>query len=109
MRRVAAGGWVLSLDMRGMLPLALRRTSSTATVTTVGLDEPELRRLFGDAALLRRVALVFELTELVGRHPVFGTVLAALPPLRSHLLGLWRIPDGTKVSQPSPAADAPAQ
>ncbi len=90
MQRVAAGGWVLSLDMRGMLPIALRRTVSSTP--TVGLDKGELGRLFGEPALLRRVALAFELAQLADRHAVLATVLATLRPLRSHLLGLWRIP-----------------
>jgi SAM-dependent methyltransferase len=87
MQRVSRG-WVLSLDMRGMLPLALRRTGSTPTV---GLDERELRCLFGKPALLRRVALAFELAQLTARHPLLTAALAALPPLRGHLLGLWRV------------------
>lgn len=89
MRRAAQGGWVMSLDMRGMLPFALRRRGSTPTV---GLDEGELRRLFGKPALLRRVALAFDLVQLTGRHALLSTALAALPPLRSHLLGLWQVP-----------------
>jgi SAM-dependent methyltransferase len=88
MRRAAEGGWVMSLDMRGMLPFALRRTGSTPTV---GLDEGELRRLFGKPVLLRRVALAFDLAQRTGRHALLSTALAALPPLRSHLLGLWRV------------------
>jgi SAM-dependent methyltransferase len=91
MRRVAVGGWVLSFDMRG-----LRRPGSrgkpAADTRTVPIDEAELRRLFGDPALLRKAALAFELAQLTGRHTVISTALAALPPLRSHLLGLWRIP-----------------
>jgi SAM-dependent methyltransferase len=85
MRRAAGGGWVMSLDMRG----TLRRTGSTPTV---GLDQRELRRLFGKPALLRRVALAFDLAQLTGRHALLSTALAGLPPLRSHLLGLWRVP-----------------
>jgi SAM-dependent methyltransferase len=93
MRRVAAGGWVLSLDMRGMLPPVLRRTGSTPTV---GLDIRELRRLFGEPALLRRVALAFELAQPLGRHTALAAALGALPLLRSHLLGLWRVPAGSE-------------
>jgi SAM-dependent methyltransferase len=89
MQRVAAGGWVLSLDMRGMLPLALRRTGSTPTV---GLDNRELQRLFGGPALMRRVALAFDLTQRIGRHTVLTAALGTVRPLRSHLLGLWRVP-----------------
>lgn len=88
MQRVARGGWVLSLDLRGMLPTALRRTSSTPIV---GLDKHELRRLFGEPALLRRVALAFELAQRTGGHTVLGAALGALRPLRSLLLGLWRV------------------
>ena len=54
--------------------------------------EQELRRLFGEPALLRRAALAFELTQLVRGHAILTAVLAALPPLRSHFLGLWRLP-----------------
>ena len=94
MQRVARGGWVLSLDMRGMRPPSLRRRLPPAVTPTVPLDERELRRLFGKPTLLRRVALAFELTHLTGRHAVLTAALAALPPLRSHLLGLWRAPQG---------------
>jgi len=91
MRRVAAGGWVCSFDMRG-----LRRPGSgdkrAADTPTIPIDEAELRRLFGDPALLRRAALAFELAQLSGRHAFLATAFGALPPLRSHLLGLWRIP-----------------
>jgi SAM-dependent methyltransferase len=91
MRRVAAGGWVLSFDMRG-----LRRPGSgskpAADTPTVPIDEAELRRLFGEPALLRKAALAFELAQLTGRYTLLATALGALPPLRSHLLGLWRIP-----------------
>ena len=91
MRRVAVGGWVLSFDMRG-----LRRPGSGskrgADTPTVPIDEAELRRLFGEPALLRKAALAFELSQVAGRHPLLATALGALPPLRSHLLGLWRIP-----------------
>ena len=91
MRRVAAGGWVCSFDMRG-----LRRPGSSdkraADTPTIPIDEAELRRLFGDPALLRRAALAFELAQFSGRHAFLATAFGALPPLRSHLLGLWRIP-----------------
>jgi ubiquinone/menaquinone biosynthesis C-methylase UbiE len=83
MRRVAAGGWILSWDMR-----RVRRRGPTPTVE---LHEQELRRLFGEPALLRRAALRFELTQLVRGHSVLTAALAALPPLRSHFLGLWRV------------------
>jgi SAM-dependent methyltransferase len=92
MRRVAAGGWVLSFDMRGMRPVALRRPSQTDSTPTVPLDERELRRLFGEPVLLRREALAFELVQLTGGHTLLSTALSALRPLRSHILGLWRIP-----------------
>jgi SAM-dependent methyltransferase len=91
MRRVAAGGWVLSFDMRGLRrPGSARRPA--ADTPTVPIDEAELRRLFGAPALLRKTALAFELAQLAGRHTLLATALGALPPLRSHLLGLWRIP-----------------
>jgi SAM-dependent methyltransferase len=89
MKRVARG-WVLSFDMRGMLPPALRRRRA-GTTPTVALDRRELRHLFGEPVLLRRIALAFELAELTGRHAFLSTALDALPPLRSHLLGLWRV------------------
>jgi SAM-dependent methyltransferase len=88
MTRVA-GGWVLSFDMRGMPALGVRRRSGANT--TVRLDENELRRLFGAPTLLRRVALEFDVTHRVATHAVLTALLGALPPLRSHLLGLWRI------------------
>jgi hypothetical protein len=91
MRRVAAGGWILSFDMRGLRRPGSRRRPAADT-PTVPIHEAELRRLFGDAALLRKTALAFELAELAGRHTLLATALGALPPLRSHLLGLWRIP-----------------
>lgn len=87
MRRVS-GGWVLSFDMRGLrLP---GRRPAEGTTPTAALDEPELRRLFGEPALLRRVLAPFELAELLGRHDWLTRAVAALPPLRSHYLGLWR-------------------
>jgi SAM-dependent methyltransferase len=89
MQRVCAGGWVLSLDMRTVKPLALRSRRGTPTI---GLDEPELRRLFGAPILLRKTALRFDLGELVRGRPVPVALLGAVPPLRSHLLGLWRVP-----------------
>jgi SAM-dependent methyltransferase len=84
MRRVAAGGWILSWDMR--------RVRGGGPTTTVELRERELRRLFGEPALLRRAALRFELTQLVRGRRMLTAALAALPPLRSHVLGLWRVP-----------------
>lgn len=89
MHRVAVGGWVLSFDLRG---LRLPGRRSAGGTPTVALDEPELRRLFGEATLLRRTSLAFELSQLMGRHDLIATALDALPPLRSHLLGLWRVP-----------------
>ena len=86
MRRVA-GGAVLSFDLRDRgLP---GRTQGARG--TVALDAPELRRLFGEPALLRRTALRFELAQLLGRHRAVASALAALPPLRSHLIGIWRV------------------
>ncbi len=88
MQRVASGGWLLSFDMRGKPQLGLRPAASSVTVP---IDEPELRRLFGEPTLLRKAALAFDLAQYSGRHVVVATALAALPPLRSHLLGLWRV------------------
>ncbi len=79
MRRVA-GSWILSFDLRGLSLGPLRRRS--AGTPFVPLGKSELRRLFGEPALLRRAGLLFELASLRS--------LATLPPLRSHLLGLWR-------------------
>ena len=79
MRRV--GGWVVSYDMR-----SVRKGGGTPVVA---LDEPELRRLFGEPALLRRVSLRFDLWQILGRHTFAAQALATLPPLRSHLIGVW--------------------
>ncbi len=88
MRRVARG-WVLSFDMRGMSMPSLRRRAERST-PTLGIDEDELRRLFGEPALLRRAALPFEIAERLGDRTLLTHAVASLPPLRSHLLGLWR-------------------
>lgn len=94
MRRVAAGGWVLSFDMRGLWlsRLAQRRRTTCDATQTVVLDRSELTRLFGEPAVLRRVTLTFGLAELTARHPLLAAGLGALPQLRSHLLGLWQAP-----------------
>jgi SAM-dependent methyltransferase len=91
MRRVAAGGWVLSFDVRGLRlrPPALRRPKPPRPTPTIALDRRELTRLFGEPAILRREALAFELAQLAGRRPLLSAALAALPRLRSHLLGVW--------------------
>jgi hypothetical protein len=91
MRRVAAGGWVLSFDMRGSRSLALRRPPEATP--TVALDRHALRRLFGEPRLLRTVALRFDLAQVLGRRPLLAMTLAALPALRGSLVGLWRVPD----------------
>jgi SAM-dependent methyltransferase len=91
MRRVAHGGWVFSFDMRGMRPRVLRRPSRSGSTPTVPLDGTELRRLFGEAALLRRVALAFGITERLGKHELPRAALRAVPLLQSHLLGLWKV------------------
>jgi SAM-dependent methyltransferase len=88
MRRVARG-WVLSFDMRGMSMPSLRRRVEQSTAT-VGIDEDELHRLFGEPALLRRAALPFEIAERLRDRTLLTHAVASLPPLRSHLLGLWR-------------------
>lgn len=84
MQRVAANdGWVLSFDMRSSGRPAAGRTP------TVALDERALRALFGEPRLLRRVALRFDLAQIAGRHHLVAQTLALLPPLRSHVLGVW--------------------
>jgi SAM-dependent methyltransferase len=87
MRRVS-GGWVLSFDMRGLRRPGSREATGTPTVP---LDEQELARLFGEPSLLRKASLAFELAQLTGRHDLLARALGALRPLRSHLLGLWRV------------------
>lgn len=89
MRRVSRG-WVLSFDMRGMHTPSIGRRAQPST-PTVGIGDDELRRLFGEPSLLRRVALPFELAQRIGRRALLTQVLAAIPPLRSHLLGLWNL------------------
>jgi SAM-dependent methyltransferase len=91
MRRVS-GGWVLSFDMRG---LRLPGRRNAAATPTVGLGRAELERLFGSPTLLRRVMAPFELTQLAGRHDLLMRAAGALPPLRSHYLGLWSCAPGT--------------
>jgi SAM-dependent methyltransferase len=88
MLRVAAGGWVLSFDLRGS-PARRRPASATQTVP---LDGSELRRLFGEPSLLRRASLRFDLAQLLGRRPLLAAALAELPLFRGSLLGLWRVP-----------------
>jgi ubiquinone/menaquinone biosynthesis C-methylase UbiE len=84
MLRVAApGGWVLSLDMR--IPSA-----PGAATHTVGLDRRELRRLFGEPALLHLACLRFDFSQFLGRHDLLARALSLLPRLRSHYIGLWR-------------------
>jgi SAM-dependent methyltransferase len=90
MLRVAAGGWVLSFDMRGS-PSRRRTTNATPTVA---LDRDELRRLFGEPSLLNRASLRFDLAQLVGRRPLLAAALAELRPLRGSFLGLWRVSAG---------------
>jgi SAM-dependent methyltransferase len=84
MLRVAAGGWVLSFD--------LRSGARGGGTPSVGLGPVELQRLFGAAVLLRRVTPRFPLAQVAGRHDLLARALGALPPLRSHYLGLWRVP-----------------
>jgi SAM-dependent methyltransferase len=85
MRRVAAGGWVLSVDTR-------RASAPEAGTPTVALDRRELRRLFGEPALLRRPLLNFALAQKAGRHDLVARALTLPPFVRSHYLGLWRVP-----------------
>jgi SAM-dependent methyltransferase len=82
MRRVAAG-WLLSLDMR-------RPSARGSGTPTVGLGPEELRRLFGEPALLRRACLRFDVAQRLGRHDLVASALSTLLPLRSHHIGLWR-------------------
>jgi SAM-dependent methyltransferase len=89
MRRVARG-WVLSFDLRGLsVPSLLRRQAEPST-PTARINENELRRLFGEPTLIRRTALPFEIAERLGGQMLLTQTVALLPPLRSHLLGLWR-------------------
>ena len=83
MRRVARG-WIISFDLRGLSLGPLRRRAAGTPVEP--LDASELRRLFGEPALLRSTGLPLELAG----HRILGTTLLALPPLRTHFLGLWR-------------------
>jgi SAM-dependent methyltransferase len=85
MQRVAAGGWVLSFDLRS-------DPRGSGGTPSIGLGPRELRRLFGAPAFLRRVTLRFSLAQSTGRHDVLARALGTLPPLRSHYLGLWRVP-----------------
>jgi SAM-dependent methyltransferase len=91
MQRVARS-WVLSYDMRGLTLPGRRRDA--AETPTVGLDRDELRRLFGAPTMLRRVMPAFELAQLAGRHDLLARAAGALPPLRSHYLGLWNCAPG---------------
>ena len=91
MTRVAAGGWLLSFDLRGRPAPALRHPRQVGATPTAALDAPELRRLFGEPALIRREALAFELAQRTGRRALVSRLLGALPPLRSHLLGIWPV------------------
>ncbi len=86
MRRVARGGAILSFDIRPrkFLPRHPERTP------TAPLDERELVRLFGTPVVLRTDALAFGFAQRTGRWPLLAHGLAALPVLRSHLLGVWR-------------------
>jgi SAM-dependent methyltransferase len=83
LRRV--GAWVVSFDMR-------KENASGRGTPTVGLDVAELRRLFGEPTLLRRIGPSFDVAQLAGRHDLFARLAGTLPPLRSHYLGLWRGP-----------------
>jgi SAM-dependent methyltransferase len=83
MRRVAAGGWVLSVDTR-------RASAPEAATPTAALDARELRRLFGEPALLRRPLLNFAVAQKTGRHELAALALTLPPFARSHYIGLWR-------------------
>jgi SAM-dependent methyltransferase len=92
MSRVSAGGWIMSFDMRGLRVPSVRRPKSSISTPTVPLDEDELTRLFGEPVFLRRAALVFDVAQRIGHHTALGAVLRMVPFLRSHLLGVWRVP-----------------
>src|SRR5262249_29180258 len=66
MRRVARG-WVLSFDLRGLLPPRLRRRHDSTAIAP--LDEAELQRLFGTAVFLRRAGLPIQVGQLTSRSP----------------------------------------
>jgi SAM-dependent methyltransferase len=88
MRRVS-NGWLMSFDMLGSRTRARRGRAGTPTV---GIDEVELRRLFGgEPALLRREGLAFDVAQRAGRHAFLAMALGTLRPLRSHLLGFWTV------------------
>jgi hypothetical protein len=88
MQRVARG-WVLSFDMRGMVPSRFRRSERSTSIEP--LNEPELRRLFGTPVLLRRAALPIELAQRTSRSSTLTSMLASISFLQSHFLGVWRI------------------
>jgi SAM-dependent methyltransferase len=81
-RVVAPGGVVLWFDL--VLP-----NPGNRDVRPVGRDD--LRRLFpGARQELRRCVLVPPVARRLAGRPVVSSLLAALPPLRSHLAGaLW--------------------
>jgi SAM-dependent methyltransferase len=91
MRRVSKG-WLMSFDMVASRARSRRAPASTPTI---GIDEAELRRLFGKPMLLRREALAFGVAQQTGRHAILAMALGALRPLRSHLLGLWAVTQNT--------------
>jgi uncharacterized membrane protein YgcG len=74
--------------MRGLKLPGLRRRRNVGT-PTVGIDERELRRLFGEPALVRRVALPFDLAQLLGRFPLAVFGLAALPSAFAYARALY--------------------
>jgi hypothetical protein len=74
----------------------MRGRRSSGRTTTAGLDAQELRDLFGEPVLLRKTTLRFDLAQLLGRHALIADALTLVPPLRSHLLGIWSYPgEGT--------------
>jgi SAM-dependent methyltransferase len=101
MLRAAKGGWVLSLDMRGMRVPSIRKPPPPGprATPTVPIDETELRRLFGEPALLRRGALSFDIAQLIGRHSLLGATLAVVPRFQSHLIGLWKSPPNERATE----------
>jgi SAM-dependent methyltransferase len=97
-RVLRPGGIVLSYDMRPEpWPLRLRRWRRTRRLRgqlgpntpMVPISPQELQRLFPARALeYRTVGLDFELCSLSIRSQLGALMLAAMPPLRAHAIGI---------------------